>query len=189
MGKVRAFIACDIPEALLDKVSKVQDRLKAVNADVSWTRVAGIHLTLKFLGDIEEGQIDEVAAVIAGKSTGQPPFEIKIKGVGTFHGTKNPRVVWLGVEDAARGLSTLHDAMDGGLNALGFEPEGREFMPHLTLGRVKGSRGREELVKAVSELRELDIGSFNIDRVVLYRSDLKPTGAVYIKLKEVILGE
>ncbi|MDO8446860.1 MAG: RNA 2',3'-cyclic phosphodiesterase [Deltaproteobacteria bacterium] len=187
MSRVRAFIACDIPDLFLEKISSVQDRLKGLDADVTWTKTGGIHITLKFLGDIEEGYIDKVAAIFEEASKGQTPFEISIKGSGAFPNLKNPRVVWIGVEDVANGLSKLQQGLDDRLKGLGFEPEEREFRPHLTLGRVRGSRGKERLSAAVSELREVEIGSFAVDRVILYKSELKPTGAVYTKLREVIL--
>lgn len=187
MSKIRAFIACEIPESVLENVSKVQEDLRKLDLDVSWTRVSGIHITLKFLGDIEEEYIDKIAAIIEEASKGQSPFEISIKGSGAFPNLKNPRVIWIGVEDGTKGLTRLQQPLDYGLNALGFEPEEREFRPHLTLGRVKGPRGKERLSAAVSELREIELGSFAVDRVILYKSELKPTGAVYTKLKEVIL--
>lgn len=187
MTKIRAFIACEIPESILENVSKVQEGLRKLDSDVSWTRVNGIHITLKFLGDIEEGYIDKVAAVIEEASKGQTPFEISIKGSGAFPNLKNPRVVWIGVEDGAKVLSKLQQGLDDKLKALGFEPEEREFRPHLTLGRVKGPRGRERLSVVVFELKDVELGSFAVDRVILYKSELKPTGAVYTKLREVIL--
>ena len=187
MAKIRAFIACDIPEALLEKISSIQDKLKGLDAEVGWTKVSSIHITLKFLGDIEEEIIEKVADVIAEATTGQPPFEIYIKGSGAFPNLKNPRVVWIGVEYLNKGLMHIQQALDGRLKALGFEPEEREFRPHLTLGRVKGTKGKERLSSAVSGLKDIEIGSFTVDRVILYKSELKPTGAVYTKLREVFL--
>lgn len=188
MSEIRSFIACDIPESVLENVSKVQERLKETDADVGWTRVGGIHITLRFLGGVEGEKIDQVAAVIEEASKGQPPFEIGIKGSGAFPNLKNMRVVWLGVSDEAGGLLKLQQGIDDGLKALGFEPEERDFRPHLTLGRVRGQRGKEELSRAVSELRDIEIGKFSIDRVILYKSELRPTGAVYTKLRELILS-
>mgnify|MGYP001570540277 CR=1 FL=1 len=187
MAKIRAFIACDIPEALLEKISSIQDKLKGLDAEVGWIKIRGIHITLKFLGDIEQEIIEKVADVIAEATTGQPPFEICIKGSGAFPTLKNPRVVWIGVEDLNKGLMHIQQALDGGLKALGFEPEEREFRPHLTLGRIKGAKGKERLSSAVSRLKDIEIGSFTLDRVTLYKSELKPTGAVYTKLKELKL--
>jgi len=184
MSKIRAFIACEIPESVLENVSKAQEGLMRLDSDASWTRVSGIHITLKFLGDIEEGYIDRVAAVIEGASKGQSPFEISIKGSGAFPNLKNPRVVWIGVEDETKGLTHLQQPLDDGLKALGFEPDEREFRPHLTLGRVKGTIGKERLSSAVSGLKDIEIGSFTVDRVILYKSELKPAGAVYTKLME-----
>ncbi|MBM2838384.1 MAG: 2',3'-cyclic phosphodiesterase [Deltaproteobacteria bacterium] len=187
MAKIRAFIACDIPEALLEKISSIQEKLKGLDAEVSWTKVSSIHLTIRFLGDIEEGLVDKVDAAIKEASIGQPPFDINIKGSGVFPNLKHPRVIWLGIDDGAKGLTNLQQGFEDGLKALGFEPEEREFRPHLTLGRVKGQKGKESLSSAVSELRDVEIGSFTIDRVILYKSELKPTGAIYTKLREVEL--
>lgn len=187
MGKIRAFIACDIPEALLKEISNIQDKLKGLDADVNWTKISGIHITLKFLGDIEEGSIDKIASVLLEAVKGQSPFEIKIQGGGSFPNLKNPRVVWLGVVDEAKRLSNIQQALDSGLKAIGFEPEEREFRPHLTLGRVKGFKGKEQLSLAVSDLKDIEIGSFTVDRVMLYKSELRPIGAVYTKLREIKL--
>lgn len=187
MATIRAFIACDIPEYLLETVSQVQDRLRKSAADVSWTKISGIHITLIFLGEIEEKLLDDLELVIIESSKGQPPFDICIKRGGAFPSLRNPRVLWLGVEDETKGLSSLQHNMEDGLKALGLEAEEREFTPHITLGRVRGSKGRERLSAAFSELRDAEIGSFTIDRVILYKSELKPAGAVYTKLKEVML--
>ena len=189
MARIRAFIACDIPDSFLEGISNIQESLKGLDADVTWTKASGIHITLKFLGDIEEGDIEKVAAVIREVSQGRPPFGIGIKGSGAFPNLKNPRVVWIGVDDRGKGLSSLQRPLDDALKDLGFEPEEREFRPHLTLGRVKGPRGKERLSAAVSKLKDIEIGSFTVDRVILYKSELKPTGAVYTKLREVILQE
>lgn len=187
MSKIRAFIACEIPETVLDRISEIQDKLKDLGADVSWTKISGIHITLKFLGDIEEGTIDKVDAAITDASKGQLPFEIEIRGSGAFPNLKNPRVIWLGIEDKTKGLLRLQQPLEDGLKALGFEPEKREFRPHLTLGRVKGFKGNERLSLAVSDLKDIEIGSFPVDRVILYKSELRPTGAVYTKLREIKL--
>lgn len=187
MAKIRTFIACDIPETLLEKILNLQDKLKGLDADVSWTKISGIHITLKFLGDIEEGSIDKIASVILDAAKGQSSFEIKIKGSGSFPSLKNPRVIWLGVMDEAGRLSSIQQALDSGLKALGFEPDEREFRPHLTLGRVKGAKGKERLSSAISGLKDVEIGSFPIDRVIFYKSELKPAGAIYTKLKDIML--
>ena len=187
MAKIRAFIACDIPEGLLKKTSDIQDKLKGLDAEVGWTKVSSIHLTIRFLGEIEDGLVDKVDTVIKEASKGQPPFDISITGSGVFPNLKNPRVIWLGIDDGAKGLTNLQRALEDGLKALGFEPEEREFRPHLTLGRVKGAKGKERLSSAVSGLKDIEIGSFTVDRVILYKSELKPTGAVYTKLKEIKL--
>ena len=187
MSKIRAFIACDIPEALLEKISNVQDNQKGLGADVSWTKVSSIHVTLRFLGDIEEGYIDKIASVIREAARGRSSFEISIKGSGAFPNLKNPRVVWLGIDDGTKGLKNLQQSIEDGLKGLGLEPEDRGFRPHLTIGRVKGSKGKESLSSALSELRDVELGSFPVDRVILYKSELKPTGAIYTKLREVEL--
>lgn len=187
MAKIRAFIACDIPEPLLQKISDVQDRLKKLDADVSWTRVSGIHLTLKFLGEITEGSVDKIAEVVLEAAKGQSAFEINIKGSGAFPNLKNPRVLWIGVADRSNQLSNIRQELDKGFKPLGFETEEREFTPHLTIGRLKGYSGKEILSVAITRLKDIEIGPFAIDRLILYKSELRPDGAVYTKLREIKL--
>lgn len=187
MAKIRAFIACDIPEPLLQKISDVQERLKKLEADVSWTRVSGIHLTLKFLGEITEGSVDKIAEVVLEAAKGQSAFEINIKGSGAFPNLIKPRVLWIGVEDRSNQLSNIRQELDKGFKSLGFETEEREFTPHLTIGRLKGYSGKERLSVAITRLKDIEIGHFDIDRLILYKSELRPDGAVYTKLREIKL--
>lgn len=189
MAGIRAFIACDIPDSVLDRVAGIQEGLRKTDTDVSWTNVRGIHITLKFLGDIDEGGIEGIASIMKDAAAGRQPFEIAVRGCGSFPNLKAPRVIWLGIEDPAGGLKSLNQALDDGLKSLGFEPEEREFRPHLTLGRIKGPKGREGISKAVSGLKDIEIGRLKIERMVLYKSVLRPTGAEYTKLKEARLGE
>lgn len=187
MSQIRAFIACDIPEALLQKISEVREKLEEVGADVSWTKASGIHITLKFLGDIEEGSVDKIFEAVMEAAKRQGPFEISIKGSGAFPGLIKPRVLWLGVADRSGTLLKIQQELDSGLKAVGFEPEEREFRPHLTIGRVKGAGGIERLSTAIKGFKDIEIGSFVVDAVLLYRSELKPAGAVYTKLREIKL--
>ena len=107
--------------------------------------------------------------------------------MGAFPSLRSPRVVWVGLDDQGGRLVTLQNQIEKEMSKLGFEEEKRAFSPHLTLGRIRSPRGKEELVKYLLDERERVFGEINIDRVILFKSELKPTGAVYSVLKECIL--
>ena len=104
--------------------------------------------------------------------------------MGAFPSLKSPRVVWIGIEDQGGQLVRLQNQIEKEMANLGFEEEKRAFSPHLTLGRVRSPRGKDELVKYLLDERERVFGEINVDRVILFKSELKPTGAVYTVLKE-----
>jgi len=153
-------------------------------ADVKWVNPQSIHLTLKFLGNIEEGTIENIAQGIQNGIRGFQPWSATVKNVGAFPSLRSPRVVWVGIEDQGAQLVGLQNQIEKEMSRLGFEKEKRKFSPHLTLGRVRSPKGKNELVKYLLDERERVFGEINVDRVILFRSELKPTGAVYRVLKE-----
>jgi len=186
MGTIRSFIAIPLQPDIIKRIDKAQNELRAFRADVKWVRPQSIHLTLKFLGNIEESQIEAIAEKIHRAATGYKPWSIPVKNLGGFPSLANPRVVWVGIEDAGGQTVALQQQLENELSALGFPQEKRRFSPHLTLGRVRSSRAKKELVQYLVEERERAFGTIQVDRVVLFRSDLQPSGAIYTRLKEFI---
>ena len=189
MGTIRSFIAIPLTPDIIDRIEKAQKELRSLRADVKWVRPQSIHLTLKFLGNIEESQISAIAQKIQHVAGGYTSWPIHVKSLGTFPSLRNPRVVWVGIEDTSGQTIMLQGQLEHALSTLGFAQEKRKFSPHLTLGRVKSSRGKKELVQYLVDEREKTFGKIQVDRVVLFRSELHPSGAIYTVLKEFVFQE
>ena len=185
---IRSFLAIELPKPILRKIEEVQGDLKSTHADVRWVNPEKIHLTLKFFGNIEELRIDPIFKSIEEPARNTLPFSIKVSGVGAFPHLKNPRVIWMGLVDGREVLILFQKQIETQLEKIGFQPEDRPFQPHLTLGRMKSSRGKEELAGRMEKHKEEEFGDFQVERVILFRSDLRPTGPIYTPLREIKLG-
>jgi 2'-5' RNA ligase len=196
---LRAFISLELPQTARQALEGVQRELAPAGRNVKWVRPEGIHLTLKFLGNIEEAQVEPLYQAMSQASSGCGPLRLRMKGVGAFPGLSRPRVVWVGLTGDTERLIALAQDLERRLTPLGFAPEGRPFTPHLTLGRVKefgaGGKGRgpagakSPLSEAVLKLSGLELEGFEVGELVLFRSELKPGGAVYTRLRSVRLQE
>ena len=186
---IRSFLAVELPATVQAKIGKVEEDARSTSADVRWVSPGKIHLTLKFFGNIEESKIDSIVTAIQGPIGTAKPFHLSVRGTGAFPNLKNPRVIWLGLVDGEGRLVPLQKEVDSSLGKIGFEPEDRPFRPHLTMGRVKSNRGKEDLIRSVEKYRDEEIGTFQVEKIVLFKSDLTPTGPIYTRLREVKLGE
>ena len=186
---IRSFLAIELPKTLLKKIEEVQEDLKASHADVRWVNPEKIHLTLKFFGNIEEPRIDTMMDSIREIVCRTPSFLLKVRGMGAFPHPKNPRVVWTGLEDGRGVIQPFQREIELAFEKIGFEPEKRHFQPHLTLGRVNSSRGREELMGKIEKYKEQEFGDLEVSRVILFKSDLRPSGPIYTPLRELRLGD
>jgi 2'-5' RNA ligase len=185
---IRAFLAVDLPESYRAGLSAVQDYLKQSRADVRWTSVAGIHLTLKFFGDIEEPQVEALTAAASRITGATPAFTLGVQGVGVFPGPKSPRVIWLGFSGQTEILGQLVQSLEQACAPLGFPPEKRKFTPHLTLGRVRSSQGREALSRSLTTVTLPEFPEFQVGHLILFQSLLRPQGALYTPLRKIALG-
>jgi 2'-5' RNA ligase len=185
---IRSFLAIEIPREIQKKIEEVQEDLKSSHADVRWVSPEKIHLTLKFFGNIEELKIEPIVRSIEGPIQTTPPFFLKVRGVGAFPHLKNPRIIWMGLVDEKEILNHFQKQLEEEFEKIGFGSEERAFHPHLTLGRMRSSRGREELIGRMEKHKEEEFGDFQIERVFLFKSDLKPTGPIYTPLRELRLG-
>lgn len=177
---MRIFFAIPLPEPALDAVAEALAPLRNARtgtADVGWTRRSHLHLTLRFLGEVEQTRIEAVGDAVAPWVHRLPPPGVRLVGGGAFPDARRPKVLWIGAEAA---LGSLVSAMDGALARLGFAPEERPFVPHLTVGRVRDGRA-DRLVDALRELGE--IATFTPASVVLYESRPSPEGVRYVALR------
>ena len=185
---IRSFLAIELPEAIRRKIEEVQKDLKLSHADVRWVSPEKIHLTLKFFGSIDESRIDHIVKSIGGPTQTSSPFSLAVRGMGAFPHLKNPRVIWMGLVDEKEILPSFQRELEKELRKIGFESEDRPFHPHLTLGRMKSNQGRDELIGRMEKYREEQFGDFQVEKVVLLKSDLRPSGPIYTLLKELGLG-
>jgi|Deesub1362A_J573_1020465.scaffolds.fasta_scaffold45310_1 2'-5' RNA ligase len=175
---MRCFIAIDVDKEVKDALSELIEKLKRQRANVRWVRGEGIHLTLRFLGEIDEKRVDRIKEAIERSVKGKRCFYMNLKGTGVFPSFSRPRVLWVAVEDSPQ-LKEIYENLQTELEKLGFEKEKRNFHPHITLGRVKSTRGIEGLLGELRRYKEREFGKIYVDRVVLMQSILKPEGAEY----------
>jgi 2'-5' RNA ligase len=183
---IRTFIAIALPEAIRAKVGKLLSDLRKTDAAVRWVPACNLHLTLKFLGDMEEGRLPDLFVAIRKATEGIEPFQITLTGLGAFPNTRAPRVLWIGLE-VPEAMKKLYRNMEEEFFRLHFPKEKRTFSPHLTIGRVKAERGMERLMSVV-ERTDFGPETVSVARIVALKSDLRRTGAVYSALAEFALG-
>lgn len=183
---IRTFIAISLPgsihQRLDETIHQIQGQVKTNAA--RWVAARNIHLTLKFLGEISSQNLQALIEMLKTEAPRTAPFEVKVGGLGAFPSSRRPRVVWVGVE-APPVLLALQKAIDNGAQRLGYAPEDRPFSPHLTLARIAHTATPDEVNQvgvAVSSTPIGQLGSFMVKSVELYRSDLRPGGAIYTPL-------
>ena len=185
MERIRSFIAIELDEAVRTGLGRIQGQLKErVELPVRWVRPEGIHLTLKFLGDVDGGKMGQVEESLATATATAHPFSISLNGVGVFPSLRRPRVLWVGLVGELDALAELQRRVETEMEAVGFPAEGRGFQPHLTLGRVR-QEGPPKTGWDASRLEGLETPPGPeqvVERVSLMRSDLKPSGAVHTRL-------
>lgn len=190
MERQRLFISLDLPHAIRQAAAEVQERLRKAQThdglhskrDISWTRPEGMHLTLKFLGEVEEKQVSKIQTALAEAGRVFRPITIEIEGLGGFPSSRAPRVIWLEIKESSGELGRLQKRVDEVLAPLGFLPETRDFQAHLTLGRVNSPKGRDTLVKALEDQKTVRMGECKLEELDLMRSTLQPGGAIYTKV-------
>ncbi|MBW1742086.1 MAG: RNA 2',3'-cyclic phosphodiesterase [Deltaproteobacteria bacterium] len=185
--KLRAFIAISLPESVLQAIVNVQETLKESGLKIRWVRQEGIHLTIKFLGDIDRADVERIHSAMQQVTQVFSPLVLQGEGVGVFPDLKRPRVVWVGVSGEIKVLRALQRELEDQLDGLGFPKEKRSFKGHLTLGRIKGRTDGVKLGEALRALGDFRTNPFTVQSVVLFQSDLRPDGAVYTRLAETAL--
>jgi RNA 2',3'-cyclic 3'-phosphodiesterase len=184
MDAIRAFIAIELPSAILGEVDQVEAHLKPQMPPdaVRWVKADSIHLTLKFLGQVPSDQLDLITSALRTTVVSHAPFALEVKGAGCFPNAHRPRVVWVGVKDDGHRLHALQRAVENAIAPLGYPTEVRDFTPHLTLGRLARDV-RQIDQKKIGEMVEAaavgSLGRWEVKQVALIHSDLKPSGAEY----------
>lgn len=184
---IRAFFAISLPLEFKEEIARLQDILKKTRAEVKWVRPESVHLTLKFLGQVAEDIIDPLAEAASVKASQTQALSLTLNGTGVFPGPRRPRVAWLGLAGDVGRIIDLQRGLEESAEKFGFAREKRKFSPHLTLGRIRSSKGIEEFITELDRLDPQPL-EFTASEVVLFRSELKPTGAIYTPLKKIPLS-
>ncbi|OGP66554.1 MAG: 2'-5' RNA ligase [Deltaproteobacteria bacterium RBG_13_47_9] len=185
---LRSFLAIELPKPILNKIEEVQADLRSTHADVRWVSPEKIHLTLKFFGNIEESKIETIVQSMDEPIRVTSPFLLTVRGMGAFPHFKNPRVIWVRMAGGEEKLTSFQRQLESQFEKIGFEGEDRSFHPHLTLGRAKSNRGKEELIRTIEKHKEDEFGDIQVERMILFKSELKPSGPIYTPLREMKLG-
>lgn len=174
----RIFIAINIEpgENLLELHNSFKSFLE--NEKINWVDPSNIHLTLAFLGDIEEERIKMAGIMLKQKCNGFGEFSFNLTGTGIFKDFRDPRIIWMGINESEK-LIKLYEDIKGGLEDTGFPTEDRPFRPHITIGRIKSINNPEALKSIIEKYRDTEIQKVIVDEVILYESILKPTGPVH----------
>lgn len=184
---IRAFIAVTLDSKVIEQIAAASNQLRPEITAVRWVTPANFHLTLKFLGSIDDAAIEPIGATLREQLRLFPRFTINAKGLGVFPGPKRPRVLWVGLTGDR--LVSLAARVESALRPLGFKPEDRKFTPHLTIGRWRDAdRAPRSLGRQLENWQARDFGTSNVENVKLIQSVLKPEGASYNDLITVPLS-
>ena len=182
---MRCFVAVDISDEIKKSVVKLGHSI-AAKADVSasaakWVKPEAMHITLKFLGHIDDIASVNVCEAVREAATGHEAFSLAIERCGSF-GPSSPRVLWVGTGQGSEQLGRLQQDVETNLERIGFKPEKRRFTGHLTLCRIKNFKAGRRIAAAAAQYADIELGVADIDRVTVYESRLSPAGATYLKV-------
>lgn len=180
--QVRLFVACEIPEDVKQTIGGVIETLRGRSGTaVRWIRPEGVHVTLKFLGEVPVKKLPAINLAVQAAVGGHSPFDLEFANIGTFGGREGLRIMWVGIAGDVLRLEALVRSMNAAMAVVGFEPERRPFRPHLTLGRVRDeipTRQRAEIEVAVGKMA-VPPRSWRTTQVSLMRSHFTPRGVTY----------
>ena len=181
--EVRSFLAFELPGKIKEIVSEISGDMRKTPLDLKRIKVDNIHLTMVFLGNISTTRLDELSRVVSKTCQNHGPFEITLKGADIFFRRRTPTVLWIGLDGDINKMAVFRDALQHVLSPFGIKKENRPFKPHLTLGRFrKGATSGPLLKDFVERYRDLTSPVETLGELVLFKSDLRPGGAVYTRL-------
>ena len=186
MSPIRTFIAIELPPSVISLLGKVQEDLKSKGLRAKWVKPENIHLTLKFIGNINPDVIENIYRAMMDAVEDLTGINLVARGVGVFPGIKRPRVIWVGLGGQIQLLFALQRTLEENLEAFGFRKEKRPFKGHLTLGRFKKASDPDLIHQLMREYATLTSEEFTVRRITLFKSDLKPAGAVYSPLQQAL---
>jgi len=178
---MRLFVAMDLNDSVRNAISRFCGRLRPLCPAAKWARVEGMHVTLKFLGEIKEPLLAKISEALADVRS-SAPIEMNFRGTGFFPSPKRPRVLWIGIA-ASPNLAEIAADIESRLDTLGIPRETREFKPHLTLARFESPRGLDALLRELESESATDFASVRSSEFHLYQSQLQRGGSLYTRLQ------
>jgi 2'-5' RNA ligase len=180
MARIRTFIGVDIGKDVRSRCVAMQETLSRAGADVKWVEAENLHVTLLFLGEVDDREVADVCRAVALVAGRHESFSLSVAGVGCFPNPRRPRVVWAGIGEGTEELVAIHDALEPPLMELGcYRREERQYTPHLTLGRVQGEQQTESLAAALARKADWQAGSLEVRELLIFSSQLMREGPVY----------
>ncbi len=180
---IRSFLAFDIEnDAVRSQLAKMQAKLLQTGADVKLVETENIHITMRFLGDMNAGMVEKIFSVM--KETKFVPFKARLEGLGVFPDLQYPRVAWAGIVEGANTLQDIFGQLEPNLRKLGFAPDNRGFSPHLTIARIRSGKNRTQLAEFIKQNSACKFGEIGVECLRLKKSILSPQGPTYSTLKE-----
>ncbi len=185
--KLRAFVAIELPEKVQGDIRNLQRAFASHRLDIRWVKPVNLHLTIKFLGDIDPSVTHTLGRVLSDTAANHPMFDLLPQGMGIFPNMRRPRILWAGIAGQTSVLRSIWKSVENALVPLGFETEKRAYKGHLTIGRIKTHMDQGRLATALRAQRDFVSEAFSVKRLVLFKSERQPNGPVYTKLWEMPL--
>ncbi|MBQ2666078.1 RNA 2',3'-cyclic phosphodiesterase [Methanobrevibacter sp.] len=177
MSEIRAFLAIDLADDLKPKINRIIKEFKQIDTKIKYVELTNLHLTLKFFGDIDTNGLDLLENAIKNVVGEFEPFKINITGCGAFPNNNHIKVIWLGIEDDTL-LRDLHDKLDKEFARIGIDKD-RKFSTHLTIGRMKSAKNKNQVKSTIEEFADFEIGEMEVSQISLKKSTLTPRGPIY----------
>jgi len=178
---MRIFISVELPEEIKNNIAKNTAQLREIESGIKWVDVHNLHVTLKFLGWVEDKNLENLVALSEKAIKGNKSFKVKFVGLGSFPEGKSPRVFWIGISEGGENLKQIADKLQE------FRSEEREFSAHLTIGRVKDKKGVDKVKEKMREIENVSFGEILVDQVNIMKSTLTPKGPIYEVYKSIRL--
>jgi 2'-5' RNA ligase len=189
--RIRTFIAVEADPSIRKSAAALIDRLRQSAADVKWVAPENLHLTVKFLGDVNADDVAAVCEAVERSVAEVSPFELDFGGAGAFPNLRRPQTIWLGVREGNERMANLADRVERALKRFGFRRETRQFRSHLTLGRMRrdgGGPGGRELAELLAQFADYEAGRMPVEEIVVFSSQLERTGPIYEAMRRAPLG-
>ena len=187
MAQQRIFVAFEISEELRSAGREIIRQLSEVADDVRWVKPENMHVTLKFLGEVEDRELHDVCRAVSGAVAGLSGFSLPCRSVGAFPNVKRPATLWMGLDDPHNELRHLHGRIEESTAAIGFAQEHRPYRGHITLGRIRSRRENEPLSRMLTGLADRELADLSVNELVVFSSELERGGPVYTAISRIPL--